>query len=136
MSCIGQHRGWLLVYEIQYWIFLVLTVFAVMLLQPIPTVGLFGAFFVGAFWVISILSLYRSTDAVRRSHIIWCWFLAAGALFVAFNNSPSATNSTVWPGEFFGSASIAVLWIFWALYWQKSVRVKNSYPAPGKTQST
>ena len=136
MSYIGKHRGWLLIYEIQYWIFLVLTVFGVLILQPIPIGGLFGALFVAAFWAIPILSLYRSTDAVRRGHIIWCWFLAAGALSVAFNNSPSATNSAVWRGEFFGSASVVVLWIVWALYWQKSVRVKNSYPAPGKAQST
>jgi len=136
MSYVGKHRGWLLVYEIQYWIFLILIFVGVSILQPIPIAGLLGALFVAACWAIAIWSLYWSTDAVRRGHIIWCWILAAGALVVAFNNSPYALNSAEWRGEFFGSTGIVLLWIAWALYWQKSARVKNSYSAPGKTQIT
>ena len=135
MSNVAKHRGWLLIYEVQYWMLVVLTAYGVLVFYPVPIKILYGALIVAVIWAIPIFSLYRSTNAVRRGHVIWCWFLASIALFVAFNNSPGATGSAVWRGEFFGSAGIAVLWIVWALYWQKSKRAKNAYPATGKMQN-
>lgn len=131
MSTTGKHRGWLLVYELQYWLLLIASVFASLFSLP---GSIFAILLIAAFWGIPIWSLYRSTDAVRRGHIIWCWIVAAGTLLNVFTNPPNATDQATRLGEYFGSALVVVLWLSWALYWQKSMRVKSSYPAPDQTQ--
>jgi len=131
MSIIGKHRGWLLVYEIQYWVILILSVVAMLFSLPGSILGILP---VAAVWGIPIWSLYRSMNAVRRGHIIWCWFLAAGGLLVVFMNPPNTVDPAARLGEYFGGALVVVLWLSWALYWQKSNRVKSSYPAPDRTQ--
>ena len=133
MTITGKHRGWLLVYEIQYSLLLIVSVFAMLFSLPGSIVGIL---LIAAFWGIPIWSLYRSTDAVRRGHIIWCWFLAAVALLTVFINPPDASDTAAQLGEYFGGALVVVLWLSWALYWQKSVRVKSSYPAADQTQET
>ena len=133
MTITGKHRGWLLVYEIQYSLLLIVSVFAMLFSLPGSIVGIL---LIAAFWGIPIWSLYRSTDAVRRGHIIWCWFLAAVALLTVFINPPNASDTAARLGEYFGGALVVVLWLSWALYWQKSVRVKSSYPAADQTQET
>jgi len=53
---------------------------------------------------------------------------------MVFINPPNAADPAARLGEYFGSALVVVLWLSWALYWQKSIRVKSSYPAPDQTQ--
>ena len=118
-----------MVYEIQYWVIFIMSVVVFSL-----SGSMFGILLVTTFWGIPIWSLYRSTDAVRRGHIIWCWFITAGMLITVFINPPNTVDPAERLGEYFGRGFVVVLWLSWALYWQKSIRVKSSYPAPDQSQ--
>lgn len=124
MSYRGKHLGWLLVYELQFWILLILSILGTVFVNPA------GVLLLLAFWGVLIWSLYGSTDVVRRFHIAYNWIAAAGMLLVIFDNPPDAAYAPARLGEYIGSALAAALWVAWAFYWHKSVRVKNSYPAP------
>jgi len=128
MSIIGKHRGWLLVYELQFWIILILSVLGTAFVNPT------GSLFFLAFWGALIWSLYGSTDLVRRVHIAFTWIVATGTLVTVLANPSDATYDPARLGEYFGGALAAALWVAWAVYWHKSIRVRNSYPAPDQTQ--
>ena len=122
MNKLGRHRGWLLVYEIQYWVLLVLSLLAGMFMS-LNTVLISLVFWGGLIW-----SLYGSTNIIRRLHIGFNWLAAIGTAYGALQNPSDATNPSLALGENLGAALACAVFVTWALYWHLSARVKNSYP--------
>ena len=117
MTSVGKHRGWLLVYEIQYWLLVVGSIVGSLWLGRTNTEIVAPLLVNVPVWGIPVYSLYRSTAAVRAGHIVWCWVVASGFVTHAFFVSA-------------GSVVNAAVFVAWALYWQRSDRVRQAYPAP------
>jgi hypothetical protein len=117
----GKHRGWLLIYELQYWVLLFVSLLFSLMTSPISAIAF------AAFWGIPIWSLYRSSPAVRRGHIGWCWFLVLVSASMLITDPPTAVDRVALIGEIAGYALVVLLLLLWALYWHKSKRVKDAY---------
>jgi hypothetical protein len=132
MIKVGKHRGWLLVYEAQFWIILALSVLAALFDTQTAVVSVL---LLVAFWGGLIWSLYGSTDLVRRVHIAFNWIAAAATSFSMVSNPSVSENPAVRAGEYGGAAVAVAFFAAWALYWHRSTRVKNSYPLRGEAHA-
>jgi len=131
MSRSARHRGWLFVYEAQFWIILALSVLASAFSGQV-----LGALIFAAFWGALIWSLYRSTNIIRRVHIGFNWLAAIATLFATFSNPPESADAPARLGEYTGDAIAIALFVVWALYWHWSARVKRAYPAAPEAEGT
>ena len=133
MSSSAKHRGWLLVYEAQFWIILALSILATVLSAQNAVVSVLIPV---ALWGALIWSLYRSTHVVRRVHIVFNWLAALATALGTFSDLPDSPSAAARIGEYTGGFLAVALWVAWALYWHRSQRVKRAYPAAAETQGT
>ena len=128
MSKSGKHRGWLLVYELQYWVFLVFSASFNLLISGFSSTSYLETLIFILISGIPIWSLYASTHWVRLGHIVLCWIMTATSLFIFVMNLRSAASYEFRVVEFVESSIPTVIWFLWALYWHKSERAKKAYP--------
>lgn len=134
MSSTGKHRGWLLVYELQYWLILAASVLGAIVVSELSASGVVSVLFLLAFWGALIGSLYGSSDVIRRIHIAFNWFAAAATALAVVNTPSATTNPVARYGEYFGDGLSIAFFAAWAVYWHRSKRVRNSYPTRASGQ--